>query len=451
MGARHPRSETVRRSGFTLLELLIAATLTLMMMGAVVTIFGVVSNTVNESRATMEMTERLRSTAMLLQEDLAGITVPMVPPREPDKGEGYFEYIEGPIGPVAPLNQAFGTSTSATKYQPAINKEGITADSKGNPLYLADCTVGDTDDILMFTTRRKGEPFQGRAYVIDKTDNTRKNVIAKSEVAEVAWFMRGRTLYRRVLLVAPNIPIRETGSASASRCDYAKGFYAKSDISVHLINQAGTLVAPNSLGDLTKRENRFAHCMNYFSFDYFPFDVRRWCQMGLPTLLECSSKSWGVGTVRSHLVDGATYGVSAATNLENNKLVEPLCAAQDYWSVNPYDRFTNPYNLLPNRTLVPGTSTNKYSGSRYTEDVVLNNVIGFDVKVWDPGAPIVAAGAGATSVLSTVALLPGDPGYIAALTKVTLPTSNASTKNYPLAFGAYVDLNYMCRLGPRKQ
>ena len=37
--------------------------------------------------------------------------------------------------------------------------------------------------------------------------------------------------------------------------------------------------------------------------------------------------------------------------------------------------------------------------------MILTNAIGFDVKAWDPGAPVVPAASG------TVALMPGDPGY----------------------------------------
>ena len=45
----------------------------------------------------------------------------------------------------------------------------------------------------------------------------------QSDVAEVAWFVRGRTLYRRVLLVAPAVNLAGVPAA---------GFYANYDISV---------------------------------------------------------------------------------------------------------------------------------------------------------------------------------------------------------------------------
>ena len=45
----------------------------------------------------------------------------------------------------------------------------------------------------MFTTRSSGQPFVGKL----------SGGTVQSYVAEVAWFVRGRTLHRRVLLVLP--------------------------------------------------------------------------------------------------------------------------------------------------------------------------------------------------------------------------------------------------------
>lgn len=63
------------------------------------------------------------------------------------------------------------------------------------------------------------------------------------------------------------------------------------------------------------------------------------------------------------------------------------------------------------------------------EDVVLTNVLSFDVKVWDPQAPIYADSANEKRVRS-----PGDPGY---------PTSPGGTV---IDRGAYVDLGYFREL-----
>ena len=85
-------------AGYTLVEILVATTLSLILLGAVITIFANVSQSVAESRSMLEAAEQLRLASTRLQQDLAGVTVTMNPPRNPANNEGYFEYIEGPAG-----------------------------------------------------------------------------------------------------------------------------------------------------------------------------------------------------------------------------------------------------------------------------------------------------------------------------------------------------------------
>jgi hypothetical protein len=153
-------------------------------------------------------------------------------------------------------------------------------------------------------------------------------------VAEFVWFIRGRTLYRRVLLVAPSVTLTTPAGQS---------FYGANDVSVRMVG--GNLIA-NTLGDLTIRENRFAH-----PTDAFPFDMRRWGQLRVPTLRECSDPTWTVGKLPP----------------TSPPISNP--ATTDFWSSDTSQRLTD--NYLGN-------------GPRIAEDVILSNVIGFDVKVFDP-------------------------------------------------------------------
>ncbi len=106
----------------------------------------------------------------------------------------------------------------------------------------------------------------------------------------------------------------------------------------------------------------------------------------------------------------------------------------DFWN-DPH-----PWNELDQMT---GTHTN-FLGPRTAEDVILTNVIGFDIKVWDPGAPIVQVYDTIDDTLTVVAQ--GDPGYAESLKYRGQAVNN---KQYTVvAYGAYVDLNYMCLLGP---
>ena len=72
----------------------------------------------------------------------------------------------------------------------------------------------------------------------------------------------------------------------------------------------------------------------------------------LPTLNECSANGW---------ISTLTAPASPITSL-------------DYWASNPSYR-------LADNALNKGVN-----GARLADDVILNNVIGFDVKAWDPVA-----------------------------------------------------------------
>ena len=74
---RHGRIDN--RRAYTLVEMLMSITLTLFMMAFVVKIFGLVGNSVENSRAVLEMNERLRSAASRLRMDLEGATADMTP------------------------------------------------------------------------------------------------------------------------------------------------------------------------------------------------------------------------------------------------------------------------------------------------------------------------------------------------------------------------------------
>ena len=150
---------------------------------------------------------------------------------------------------------------------------------------------------LIFTSRNAAHPFAGQ-YAGSS------NGIMQSDVAEVAWFVRGKTLHRRVLLVAPGL---NQSPSFANPSSNPGIFFQNNDISVRKVN--GQLVA-NSLADLTKRENRFAHPASTF-----PFDERVWGALGLPTLAECSSPTWMSGWT-----NGSTPSGSGPKNIQ-----------MDYW------------------------------------------------------------------------------------------------------------------------
>jgi type II secretory pathway pseudopilin PulG len=446
-----------RRGGFTLVEILVATALVLLLMGMVVTIFASVSGNVRNNRAMLETADRLRATQRRLQLDLQGVTCPMLPPLNPADGYGYFEYVEGPLGPIV---------------DPSTVASNTLLDSNNDGTPDPDRSFGDADDLLMFTTRSRIEPFVGR-YTYkgpvnpaavppenpvapyggnDGADFMWRTGTIQSPVAEVCWFMRGTTLYRRVLLVKtngfPDFDQRATSPGIQSMptiIDPATmpwPFYNYYDLSVRPVGgatdrnpAAATFVpslVPNSLGDLTKRENRYGHQ----PFVY-PHDVRFWGPLGLPTLRECShipasgnaDEYWPLPYPDpSLLVQSNAYADSFSQLVVPNGVT---ISGSQWVTINPpvgayFDPWLNPF---PAAEVDPATGTllNYTNGSRISEDVVLQNVLAFDVKAYDPGALIIATTGG--DVLS-----PGDAAYLTTL---------ASGAYTIVDQGAYVDLNYL--------
>jgi len=394
-------------------------------MGIVVTIFGLLGDNVSKSRAAMEMSEQLRGVKQRLQADLAGLTATTLPPLRPERDGGYLEIIEGPVGRIE------GTGMNAVIRQVDTVDVPDENNVSGN-----DTCVGDNDDFFMFTTRSRGEPFVGRFG----------GATIQSPVAEIAWFLRGTTLYRRVLLVKPSVT-PQLPAAGATQ------FYANYDVSVRaaggifdLAPNAGTLrFVANSLGDLTKRENRFAHvpqCTTIGSPRYgWPHDVRIWgCanneygQLRLPTLQECSHSGWTLPAALGSLNKWSGLNcLNLRPNTQFSAWKEP----------NPWAEVDPATGIL---TDFPGNAPNVRIG----EDVILTNVLQFDVKVWDPLAPVFTVDPTQDSASNnwlvapnvaagTMVIMPGDPGYATALAtwmSVASPLENLVTR------GAYVDLNY---------
>lgn len=306
--------------GLTIMELLIASAIALLMVAGLVTAFQVIGEQVKSARAVLEVSGQLRMGQHVIREDLANISAPVRPWLHPSDGEGYFEYVEGPMH---------------DRHTPNSSQS----------------IMGDTDDIVMFTARNELEPFRGRY---------RGNVIVSREAEIVIWTRwidrngdgirdpgDPMTIHRKVLLVRPDL----TSSLPAVSM---VNFYKSNDVSV----RAGSsgLVA-NSLADLTKRENRFGHATT------FPFPINR-------GLLETYAQSRGASP-----------------------------------------------------PAVPADEAN------LGKDVVLSNVLAFDVQAYDPMVEVRADPNG-------FALLPHDNGYDAA-------APAASSSNVLLGRGGYVDLNYV--------
>lgn len=361
----HPAASTCSRHGMTLVEMMVAVTSTLLIMGLVAQLFSMLGQGVNGARNIVELADRVRSVQFALRHDLAGATAAgFQPPLDPAKNLGYFEYIEGPDTDLYTYRAGGKFHKDSHIFDPNILISSGTAydnDASLRAYILAvgsdDRLVGDVDDILIFTTRTVGDPFTGKT---DTTGNPASNSI-ESPFAEVVWFCRPMpntadpalyALHRRQRLVAAHpgaAPfVDPVGILNANAATPAadggvpntapQAVSTLTDISCRV--EAGRLV-PNTLGDLTKRENRFLHSTTF------------------PHVFQWNS---------------------------------------------------------PDLVL---------SGSRLGEDVVLTNVIGFDVRVTDLAAEVRFV----SDLTKSFAVTPGERGY-------GLGTTSGQR-------GAYVDLNWL--------
>jgi type II secretory pathway pseudopilin PulG len=341
------RPGKLHRAGWTLIELMVSATIAIMIVLAVSLVFNKAARTISDGRAAIELSGNLRAAAHQLREDLKGVTCPTLPLVDPGDGLGYFEYIEGP-----------GRDWDA-------DADGIADVLQAG----ADTTLGDIDDVLIFTAFARDRPFQGQVlgdpqvlgpgrtlYASNGSPTLNQETVnlVESTHAEIIWWtqwddVNGNTrrdpgevtLYRRVLLIRPDIVLNPQLAVSQNG--------PISDVSANTLSNR-----VNSLGSATIRENRSLHD--------------------------------GVGT-------SFPFPLSRAE----------LWLMTDRWK-----------NTSPSQT---GNTI-----ALHNTIVVLSHVLAFDVKAYDPLAPVKSS--------NGRALVPGDPGYAAA------PVSSVVGR------GAYVDLNY---------
>ena len=344
------------RCGMTLIEMLIATAVSLILMAAVAQVFAAFSGAMSNGRSILETDSRLRNVARRLRDDLNGATTQMLPPRTPDQGEGYFEIIEGPLN----------------DYQDASNS-GIALVSGTTEV----CPT-DIDDVLLFTTRDTESPFVGRLL---------SNTI-ESSTAEVAWFARPTpgtsnpvtyTLYRKQLLVMGYVGTTpfNNNNQMAFPGTWSGYFVQPCDISARRERRTTAVpfdrLVPNTLSDLTRRENRFLHNpMGGTTGNTFPY-------------VFASDFDFNGNNV----LDPGTPG--DGDDINNNAVLD-----FDHLSPSP-----------PEGLIFDGTT-------RAGEDIILTNVLSFDVRVFDPAAPVELNPAPtvppAPPVVST-AIIPGDPGF----------------------------------------
>lgn len=245
-------------TGFTLVEVLVGLAATLLILLAMVQAFKFASAEMQEGRASLELTSRLRATQSLLRDDLRRLTVEARPYNFlASAPNGYLEIADGPKVDINNL------ADDADAALPGV-VESTTS-----------LIVGDYDDIFAGTIKSDGQPFRGRGPIA--------GTVVESSFAEVAWFTTFTDadndgfaepangdqirLFRRQLVIRPGTPLNPTvgGVMTPLLLGQVNSILQDTDVSarVELITPVTSPptfnVIANSLSDLTFRGNRFGH------------------------------------------------------------------------------------------------------------------------------------------------------------------------------------------------
>ncbi len=167
----------VRRTqfkGFTLIELMIATTLGLILLGGLVSIVAMVNTSFSDTRVLIDLQNRCRSAQMLLQNDLSHISVTPQPPRPTQADDGYLS-----LG-VSNLTFADTSKTTRGSGSDKVDLVDQTIVTAGKSHYAA------------FTVFNRENPFT----FTDPSDSSRT---LQTPYAEVVWFVYKYDLYRVVV------------------------------------------------------------------------------------------------------------------------------------------------------------------------------------------------------------------------------------------------------------
>ncbi len=498
----HRISRSASRSGFTLVEMLVAMTVTLLMMAALARAFAYVGTQIQESRADTQLANSLRDITTKLQADLAQCTVELTPNTGLEEDQnGYFLYYEGPV-----------TDATSSLFR---------ADSSSGTLQLNDARYGDFDDYIAFTAVAKGSQwFRGKVprYILNQKSAELAGVAydpanfagdpfdavtITSKYAEIIYFaspeyapaslpaspayldVDGNTdfgigspiqnglpdrvkIHRRVLLIRPDLNLNSgayqnfggvlpqnnktlangsthyfmraddwpnanaltptvTGTANAADgwLYGMAGVHQQCDLSVRrIIAENGLpiqngLVAANSLADLSQPHNRFAHVR-------VPGNLLIGSSNAYPTSMPVLALG-SPATILSAVTPDST-------RLAPNATPTPATIVTPHW----LSGFIRPEFVLGNDLTHINDPNDDWGLQRIGEDLVTNNVLGFDVQIFDPGAALFSDNpADATSAVIQETVGPGDAGYRNAV-QAWLNNNVVSKREK----GTFVDLAY---------
>tara|TARA_R110002049_G_scaffold2750_6_gene22050 strand:- start:2569 stop:4599 length:2031 start_codon:yes stop_codon:yes gene_type:complete len=488
--------ETIEmKRGFTLVEMLVAMAVTLLMMAALARSFGFVGAKIRDSRADVELSNRLRDVTARLTDELNQCTVGLEPTVVDNEPLGYFMYYEGPV-----------TDATSSLFRASLDADGNTA--------LDDARYGDFDDYLAFTAVAKGNNwFTGKVprFVLDQKTaqlngvaydpvnfpgNPEDPIVIRSKYAEIVYFASpeyqastlttsaayidadGDTdfdgdmdasenglpdrikIHRRVLLIRPDLNL-------------ANGrIFARSYNGVPLMRADDWPVGNASTTTLVAG---LSPAVLGQAWLYGMAGVHQQCDLSLRRALDANGLPLGVVAANSladlskphnrfghvrvphNVLGGAgntptsmpvlALGLPPTILNATNGATVPISVAPPFTpsagpvvTPNILSGFLRPEFVFGDDALHFDSNLDEWGAERRGEDVLTNNALGFDIQVYDPEASFFTTS-------SNLVVGPSDAGYREALQEAiadgSAAASTESVDDYVTRIqGGFVDLAY---------
>lgn len=444
--------------------------------------FAFVGERVKDSRASLQLSADASDITTRLRDELSRCTVDLTPNTGGPDQAGYFLYYEGPVTDVT--SSIFAVDDTDPENPTPFSRYGDFDD------YLAFTAVAppgswftgkvprymlDAKTVSMYSVNRDGDTMNNIPYdPANFPGGAFDPVVIRSRYAEIVYFASPEydtgslpdspvatdadgdalpdriRLHRRVLLIRPDLNIgpnevvtpvgglaQYAGStatfmladdwptatnATATTPNLVDGWlfgmaaiHQQCDLSVRRVVTGGggltSTVAGNSLDDLSKPQNRFAHVQ-------VPDTVLTGGTNAWPT----SMPVLALGAPAAILTGSGTIA-PALSNTSSSVVVTP----------SRLSGFIRPEFVLGSDLSHIGIADDGWGTRRLGEDVVTNNLLSFDLKIFDPSAVSV-------TTAGNLVVGPNDAGYREALVDVAANPSASVARGE--IDGGFVDLMY---------
>lgn len=382
--------EGLRRSGFTLVEMLVAVALVLLMMSMFTEVFSLATATMSRQKGLAENDQRARMVATLLGSDfrkrsfrdvvpfMSGMTA--LSQDSLDLKRGYLEYSENT--PSDDTDDVLRLTIDTTRTAQDIGRN-VSYDQS------PELDIARDDFLLYGKTTEIGAGVGADPNQPEGDDGlfTTANGTGQSTSAEVVWFLRGGNLYRRSLLIrkpyrtdVPSTPLlakydatKDSNPVSATPIITGgySSFWNNFDYSAFYNGSAGRVQFHVNESLFNRPPLALDYTMAVGALGSVPVSL------GIPPFRFGHSPNTTAFAPREYDQSGAFIGsfTHEETSHSNFKYPgQPVTSGTD-----------DPYTM--SITLNPATNgiTQFSNGPRIGEDMLLSNVVSFDIKIWDPG------------------------------------------------------------------